>query len=149
MKTRTIIHPADKGGGVVVVTVISNSNSSVNCLDVTIEQYEGKLKTNVSFKATDRNSNLSIKSGHPAWIKNIPKGQFLRVWRNCTEDRDYLEQADKLKSRFIQKGYEEPSLDNIIQQVAELPREQCLKKKNTGQPTNQHQWGFLTGFHTI
>ena len=124
------------------------STSSVNFLDVRIEQQRGKLTTKVYFKTTDRNSYLSIRSGHhPAWIKNIPKGQFLRVRRNCTEYSDYVEQANTLKRRFVQKGYDESNLNDIIQEVAEVPREQCLKKREAAESNNQHQWGFLTGFH--
>lgn len=99
-------------------------------LDVTTEKRGNLLNTCVYFKPTDRNSFLSIRSGHhPAWIKNIPKGQMLRVCRNCTEQDDYFLQANLLKERSLQKGFKENTLTEIIQQVANIPREQCLKKK--------------------
>ena len=124
------------------------SACSVNFLDVTIERCNDRLKTKVYFKSTDRNSYLSIRSGHhPAWIKNIPKGQFLRVRRDCTDDSDYFEQANVLKKRFAQKGYDEINLVSMIQEIAEKPREDCFKKKIEEPSTNEHQWSFLTGFH--
>lgn len=124
------------------------SNQLVNFLDVTIQKEEGALKTKVFFKPTARNSYLSIMSGHhPAWIRNIPKGQFLRVRQNCTEDSDYFTQAEMLKCKFVQKGYEETEMNEMIKEVAGIPRDQCFKKKEEQLTNNQHQWGFLTGFH--
>lgn len=73
------------------------SDTTVNFLDVTIEKNLNGLSNKVYFKPTDRNSYLSIRSGHhPAWIKNIPKGQMLRVRRNCTELVDYHAQLNIL-----------------------------------------------------
>lgn len=81
------------------------SEKCVNFLDVTIEKCRNVLSTKVYFKPTDRNSYLSIKSGHhPAWIRNIPKGQMLRFHRNCTQQEDYFIQANALKEKFVQKG---------------------------------------------
>ena len=124
------------------------SGNMVNFLDVTIQREANKLKTKVFFKPTDRNSYLSINSGHhPAWIKNIPKGQFLRVRRNCSDANDYLSQAQTLKNKFVQKGYDEPALNTMIEEIAAIPREKCLEKKVEQPNNNQHQWGFLSGFH--
>lgn len=56
------------------------SDHSVNFFDVTIDKSENRLTIRVFFRPTDRNSYLSIRSGyHPTWIRNIPKGQMLRV----------------------------------------------------------------------
>lgn len=33
---------------------------------------------------------------HPTWKRNIPKGQFLRLQRNCTRDTDYIVQSKVL-----------------------------------------------------
>lgn len=82
------------------------SEVTVNFLDVTITKADNILNTKVFFKPTDRNNYLSIRSGlHLAWIKNIPKGQMLRVRHNCTEPEDYFIQASILRDKFVQKGY--------------------------------------------
>lgn len=50
--------------------------------------------------------------------------------------------------KFVQKGYTEESLNKIIQEVSEIPRELCLKKKPEVQmPNSQHQLGFISNFH--
>lgn len=90
------------------------SDTTIHFLDVTIDKDLSGLKIKVYFKPTDCNSYLSIRSGHhPAWIRNIPKGQFLRVRRNCTKIEDYLEQVNHLKDKFVQKGYNDKKLDEI------------------------------------
>lgn len=90
-------------------------DKTVNVLDVTFEKTLSKISTTVYFKPTDRNSYLSIRSGHPpAWIKNIPKGQMLRVRCNCTEQDDYYRQANIRKDKFVQKGYRENAINQII-----------------------------------
>ncbi|PIO25998.1 hypothetical protein AB205_0190500, partial [Aquarana catesbeiana] len=101
------------------------SDTSVNFLDVTLTKINNTISTKVYFKMTDRNSYLSIRSGHhPNWIKNIPKGQMLRVRRNCSDLDTYAIQANILKERFLQKGYKGDALNNIIQEVANIPREE-------------------------
>lgn len=99
------------------------SDMSVNFLDLTITTLDTRISTKVYLKPTDRNSYLSIRSGHhPAWIRNIPKGQMLRVRRNCTELEDCFEQAETLKEKFIQKGYNQVVLDNNIIEIADTKR---------------------------
>lgn len=70
---------------------------------------------------------------------------MLRVKRNCTDG--YFAQAGILRDTFIQKGYREGVLDNTIAEIAKIPREQCLRKKEAKLPSDQHQWGFISNFH--
>lgn len=82
------------------------SDNSINFIDVTIQKIGLTLNTKVYFKPTDRNSYLSVKSGHhPAGIKNIPKDRIRRVKRYCSRDDDYYVQSNVLKDKFIQKSY--------------------------------------------
>lgn len=38
--------------------------------------------------------NLSVPSCHyPFWLFNIPKGQFVRMRRNCTRESDFITQS--------------------------------------------------------
>lgn len=88
---------------------------------------DGHLVTKCFFKQTDLNSYLSIHSGHhPTWIKNVPKGQFIRIRRNCTLDEDYTMQAQVLKNRFVEKGYNTTILDKTINDVQKVPQRGCL-----------------------
>lgn len=53
----------------------------------------------------DSNSYLPVDSGnHPMWLKNIPKGQLSRVKRNCSEEVDFMLQAQIIKKKFMEEG---------------------------------------------
>lgn len=120
---------------------------NIHFLDVDIEKVGVSLKAKVYFKPTDRNSYLSVKSGHhPTWIRNIPKGQIIRVKRNCSRQEDFTIQANFLKNTFVQKGYRNETLDSIISEVDRIPRGQCLTNKDPKVQSNQ-QWGFISDFH--
>ncbi|CAH2329718.1 Hypothetical predicted protein, partial [Pelobates cultripes] len=47
---------------------------------------------------------------HKPWLENAPKGQFLRIRRNCTNEQDFIIQANIIKKQFLEKGYEETKL---------------------------------------
>lgn len=73
---------------------------------------EHQLYTKAYFKSTDRNSYIPVQSGHhPQWLRNIPKGQFTRIRRNCTFDADYRTQAEYIKACFSEKGYKSQPLE--------------------------------------
>lgn len=68
--------------------------STINFLDLTIFREENSLATKVYFKPTDRNSYLSIRSGHhPTWLRNIPRGQLMCIRRYCTFNKDFIQQS--------------------------------------------------------
>lgn len=90
------------------------SKERIHFLDVNVRRTGNSLSTTVYFKPTDRNSYLPINSGHhPLWLMNIPKGQIMRIRRNCTLDSDFRAQATVIKENFVQKGYKEQQLDKI------------------------------------
>lgn len=81
-----------------------------------------KLETQVYFKPTDHSSFLPLQSGHhPLWLRNIPKGQIMRVKRNCSTVDDFVVQSEELKDRFIEKGYTPQRLDAIVDEIKAIP----------------------------
>lgn len=76
-------------------------------LDVLIKRTQGgELTTSVYCKPTSTNALLNWRSGYPmALIKGIPKGQYLRLRRNCSSEPMFQEQAWDLRSHFREKGY--------------------------------------------
>lgn len=84
---------------------------SIDYLDLQIFKDKGELCTKTFFKKTDRNVYIPTSScHHPKWIGNIPKGQLLRIRRNCLRVEDYDIQADILINRFREKGYKPEQL---------------------------------------
>lgn len=112
------------------------------------------METKVFFKKTDRNSYLPITSGHhPLWLKNIPKGQIMRVKRNCSEETEFFLQSKILTERFEAKGYKPEMLKKVVEEVAALPRAVCLQEASQEMPSKKvnnrnDEWGFISQFHS-
>lgn len=125
------------------------STEQIHFLDVNIFRVDDTLQTKVFFKPTDRNSFLPMHSGHhPLWLRNVPKGQMMRVRRNCSSLEDYDQQAMILKNRFVEKGYKSQHLDWIMEEIRALPREHCLRNTNIVETNLDHEWSFISSFHS-
>lgn len=99
-------------------------------MDLLILQENGKIITKTHFKEVDRNSYLPMNScRHRNWLCNIPKGQLLRIKRNCTRKEDFQAQAKILEQRFINKGYEKKFITEKIQEVERMNRPTLMKDK--------------------
>lgn len=123
------------------------NNEHIIFLDVTVMKYENLLLTKAFFKATDRKSYIPVHSGHhPLWLRNNPKGQFMRICRNCSRDEDYFAQAQQIKSRFTEKGYNVHDLDKVIHEVGLAPQEWCLQPRESIRIRNIIG-GFIGSFH--
>lgn len=84
---------------------------SINFLDLEIFK-EGRLYTWNYFEPTDRNAYLFLDScHHKSGLFNIPKGQFVRICRTFSRETDYLQQAEILANRFVQKGYQAETIE--------------------------------------
>ena len=106
------------------------SRESVNFLDVTVDLSDGKIKTSVYSKPTDSHLYLNRKSCHPTQvIKNLPKGQFIRIRRICSEIADFDSHADSMKQKFQLRGYDEKHLSKTVESVRKMKREDLLKDK--------------------
>lgn len=123
------------------------SKEQIHYLDVMIMKGTSQLMTKAYFKSTDCNSYIPVQSGHhPQWIRNIPKGQFMRIRQNCSQDTDYVLQTEQIKQRFVEKGYNEPFLDKLIGEVGSQSQQSSLIPKER-QQNSKHEWGFISGFH--
>lgn len=118
----------------------------ISFLDLEIMVVDQRLITCAHFKATLCNSCIPVDScNHRAWLCLVPCSQFLRPRCNCTESVDYQRQALLLKDSFLQKGYTQQELNEEIEQVTnigrdELPRE---RHKNTTSSDN-FKWSLVT-----
>lgn len=62
---------------------------------------------------------------------NIPKGQFMRLRRNCTNLGDYTLQAQKIGHIFVDKGYKREHIDEKIMEVADMNRTKLISDKRS------------------
>lgn len=77
-------------------------------------------------------SYLLVNSGHNLpWLRNIPKGQLMRVRRNCTYDSDFLILSQVIEEKFIQKGYKQ------LYKIIQVKQDDYFEK----------QWWFISEFH--
>lgn len=83
------------------------SHMKIHFLDLEITNENNKIIMKTHFKAKDRNSYIPQNSCyHKPWLVNVPRGQFLRIKRNCTNISDFEEQSTELDNTFIRKGYD-------------------------------------------
>lgn len=92
-------------------------------LDLELSKRGDRINMVTHFKATDRNAFIPVESCHHSkWLCNIPRGQFIRLRRNCTEVGDFLSQSQTLISRFTEKGYDKNKLVQELDNVVTLDR---------------------------
>lgn len=104
------------------------STDKINFLDLLIKKEENFLTTQTYFKTVDRNSYLPLDScHHNTWLENIPKGQLIRLRRNCSDKQTYMKQAEMIGERFIQKGYKTAFIEEKIQDIAHVDRDALIK----------------------
>ncbi|XP_053555741.1 leucine-rich repeat-containing protein 43 [Bombina bombina] len=63
------------------------------------------------------------------WMSNIPKCQLMRIRKNCSDLGKWKEQSQILKERFMERGYEENTIDKTIKEVEAIKRESLHKYK--------------------
>ena len=125
---------------------VFQSTESVNFLDVTIKITNGTISTTVFSKPTDAHIYLNASSCHPEHlIKNIPKSQFLRLRKLCSDTSEYLNQSNKYIKFFIQRGYDSMYLKKLTKEMLSLSQNQLLKPKP--QSTNDSKSIFITTWH--
>ncbi|XP_075207802.1 uncharacterized protein LOC142312700 [Anomaloglossus baeobatrachus] len=82
------------------------SLTSVDFLDLKLSLEGSRIATDLFRKPTSTNSFLHYSSFHPEHLRRgIPKGQFLRLRRNCSNNVEFCEQSKELTRRFQARGY--------------------------------------------
>ena len=109
---------------------VNKSTSQVEFLDVKVILENGVLKTDLYTKPTDAFLYLNKTSDHPSHVtRNIPKGQFIRIRRICSDKKDFFSNCERLSSFFIKRGYKQDALQRSIRDVAKLQRATLLEDK--------------------
>lgn len=108
---------------------------------------DGQFKFNTYFKSTDRNSFIPRDScHHSSWLNAVPRSQFLRLRRNCTDVDTFISQAEVLKQRFLDKGYNQADLDTELQRVTNIDRNTLLVTKQKRDPDTTYKWALSTTY---
>ena len=93
-------------------------------LDVwVVRMEEGRVKTELYVKPTDRTRYLHKDSDHPRHLKEgIAKGQARRSRRICSEDSDYWKYAERLKEKMVSRGYGEQQVSKQMREAFGMDR---------------------------
>ena len=105
------------------------SKEKIVFLDTIVKKarFTNKLLVELYTKPTDTHNYLHFNSFHPGHTKRGgPYGQFLRVRRNCTLESDYNKHSLFLKSKYMERGYPEPLLENSRLKALRTNRTQLL-----------------------
>ncbi|XP_066926567.1 uncharacterized protein [Clytia hemisphaerica] len=114
------------------------STDSVNFLDVEVRFRDSTIQTSVYSKATDAHLYLNAKSCHPNHvIRNIPKGQFIRIRRICTNVADYINHGKQLLQYFLKRGYRHDVVENAYKDVLKSSRESLFRSKEKDKQDQQ------------
>ena len=104
------------------------SEASINFLDLNVKLSDGKLQTSLYVKPTDRHQYLHFRSSHPKHTKrSIVYSQTLRVSRACSQEEDYKNYCNQMKSWFLKRSYPEHLIDTEMKKLS-LSQEKKLKK---------------------
>ena len=99
-------------------------------LDVKVVRIEeGRVKTELYVKPTDRTRYLHVNSDHPRHVKEgIAKGQARRLRRICSEEQDYWKHAEKTKEKMISRGYGDQQVGRQLRDAFKMSRRDALQR---------------------
>ena len=117
----------------------NSSTDSVNFMDVNSRLKGSCISTSLYTKDTDAHLYLNAKSSHPRHvIKNLPKGQFIRIRRICSEDSEFDRHSKQTKKYFAQRGFTEKHLQETIEEIRKIPRDELLKDQEKKAEKDPH-----------
>ena len=106
------------------------SEESINFLDTTVLIKNRELETTLYVKPTDRNNYLPFNSAHPLHCKRgLPYGQFLRIRRICSEEKEFEKHCVRKAAQMRQKGYPAPLLSQAFKRAHSQKRLDLLTPK--------------------
>lgn len=83
----------------------------------------------------------------PSLLSNLfPIRNHFRVKRNCSDTRDFQMEANKLRTRLLEKGYSKKMLKKAYQKAQALDRQEILYPKNQDKKENVNRIRFITKF---
>ena len=98
-------------------------------LDLEIFIEDGKLKTDLHTKPTNKQLYLDFNSNHPDHCKrSIPYSQALRVIERCSNTTDRDGQLTNLKDKFQQRNYPNDLIDSQFERAKKKERQAGLSR---------------------
>ena len=93
-----------------------------------------KLDTKTFRKKTDRQTFLNINSEHPKSLKNsISYSQTIQRKKLSSTKKNFDHHSRELKERFLRQGYDRKFIDEQLEKVGKLVRDNVLQEKDQEQ----------------
>jgi hypothetical protein len=110
------------------------SQDSIEYVDVRTTLNNGRIKTDLYTKDTDKHQYLYISSNPPRKVKeSIPYGLGIRLKRICSDEKDYESRKKDLTKHLRKRGYKTNNIGEQLEKVDKLDRQHLL---NYNQPKN-------------
>ncbi|XP_053574929.1 uncharacterized protein LOC128664189 [Bombina bombina] len=124
------------------------NKTSINYLDVTLTGMNNShVSSRVYRKPITGNTLLHAKSNHPKRVfKSVLKGQFIRLRRNCTTDKEYETQSLELEERFCERGYKRDLVSHHRLNIGANPRNIYLENKIKDRTNEFEGVSFITQY---
>lgn len=101
----------------------TTSRDKINFLDLEIGIRNGQFQFQTHFKATDRNSFIPPDScHHRSWLDSVPRSQFLRLRRNCSDIDTFKVQSELLRTKFLDKDYDPGIVEREFQHALTIDK---------------------------
>ena len=105
-----------------------HSKTEIPFLDTLVYKENGKLLTKVYHKKTDQKQYQHYKSSHPKNQKDaVPYGLLIRARRICSKDKDFKEEATKIITSLLKRGYPDQILLTAFNRAWSKLQEELLK----------------------
>ena len=110
-------------------TMSTPSTEGTEFLDLFIYSKNGKLETKTYCKPSDAHSYLLPQSCHPTHIaENIPYGVAHRVFKNCSEEEEYLKSKAEFSRYLEDRNYSKDLILKSFEKVEQLDRDNLISR---------------------
>ena len=124
------------------------SQDEVDFLDCKVRIRNGQFQTELYPKGTDAHLYLLSSSCHPKHTINaIPKGQFIRIRRICSDLELYWKHAKEYIKFFAERGYNLQKLQDVAKEISKVDREGLLHYKSKPSPVSKIPKYLFTQWH--
>ena len=126
------------------------SHLNIHFLDTTVSlTQQGTLVTSLYTKPTDRTLLLHNKSHHPIHCKQgVIYSQALRYRRITTQDGEFLNKLDRLRTTLLTRGYKDRDIIKQFNRVMNRTQADILRTPTTKSNTTPKNLPFVIEYHT-
>ena len=116
---------------------IDKSETHLPFLDTLVISKDGHLYTDIYYKPTDSKQYLIYTSCHPKHTRNsIPYNLARRLRMIITEDNTLITRLEELKTFLLKQKYPAPLIEDSIQKIKTLKRQDLLEPNEPKQYDN-------------